>query len=133
MDHFSSVNNTPKRLTRAALDALAGYAFPGNVRELMNICERLLVMSETEVVDLSDLPVHVAGRPEAGVPEGDDWPESISLHQAVEAVERKLLSRTLDRCRSQAEIAEAVVHSRLKRNAPILHGERFYIDQSGRA
>lgn len=108
MDFFSSVANAPKRLTRAAIDALAGYAFPGNVRELMNICERLVVMSETEVIDLPDLPVQVVSRAEAGSPEGDSWPESISLQQAVEAVERKLLTRALDRCRSQAEIAEAL-------------------------
>ena len=62
IDHFSSVANTPKRLTREAIDALVGYSYPGNVRELMNICERLVVMSETEVVDLSDLPVQVVRR-----------------------------------------------------------------------
>ena len=106
IDHFSSVNNAPKRLTRAALDALVGYAFPGNVRELMNICERLVVMSETEVVDLSDLPVQVVSRVDAGGSESAEWPESISLQQAVEVVERQLLTRARNRCRSQAEIAE---------------------------
>lgn len=108
IDHFSAVTDTPKRLTRAALDALAGYSYPGNVRELMNICERLVVMSETEVVDLQDLPVQVASRAEAGSLDGEDWPESISLQQAVEAVERKLLTRAIERFRSQAEVAEAL-------------------------
>jgi PAS domain S-box-containing protein len=108
MDHFSKVNKTQKRLTRAALDALAGYAFPGNVRELMNICERLVVMSETEVVDVSDLPSQVVGRSKAGIPEDLDWPETISLQQALESVERTLLSRARERYRSQASIAEAL-------------------------
>jgi transcriptional regulator with PAS, ATPase and Fis domain len=108
MDHFSKVNKTQKRLTRAALDALAGYSFPGNVRELMNICERLVVMSETEVVDISDLPAQVAGRTKAGMPEDLDWPETMSLQQALESVERTLLSRARQRYRSQASIAEAL-------------------------
>ena len=108
MDHFSKVNKTQKRLTRAALDALAGYAFPGNVRELMNICERLVVMSETEVVDVSDLPSQVVGQSKASVPEDLDWPETISLQQALESVERTLLSRARERYRSQASIAEAL-------------------------
>jgi PAS domain S-box-containing protein len=108
MDHFSKVNKTQKRLTRAALDALAGYSFPGNVRELMNICERLVVMSETEVVDVSDLPSQVVGQSKASVPEDLDWPETISLQQALESVERTLLSRARERYRSQASIAEAL-------------------------
>ena len=108
MDHFSKINKTQKRLTRAALDALAGYSYPGNVRDLMNICERLVVMSETEVVDISDLPSQVVGRTKTGMPEDLDWPETISLQQALESVERTLLSRARERYRSQASIAEAL-------------------------
>lgn len=108
MDHFSAVNKTPKRLTRASLDVLTGYAFPGNVRELMNICERLVVMSETEVVDLSDLPSQVVSRVDLASAERMDWPESVSLQQAVEAVECKLLTRARERYQSQAEIAAAL-------------------------
>ncbi len=108
MDHFSAINNTRKRLTRAALDALAGYSYPGNVRELMNISERLVVMSETEVIDTPDLPSQVVGAGKVGSPEGLDWPDEITLQQALETVERTLLSRARDRYRSQAGIAEAL-------------------------
>jgi PAS domain S-box-containing protein len=108
MEHFSKVNKTEKRLTTAALDALAGYSFPGNVRELMNICERLVVMSETEVIDVSELPSQVVGRVKSGVPEELDWPEIVTLQQALESVERSLLNRARERYRSQANIAEAL-------------------------
>lgn len=108
IDHFATVSNTPKRLTRAALDALAGYSYPGNVRELMNICERLVVMSETESIDVADLPVQVVGSSQAVVPEEMDWPESITLQAAIETVERNLLTRARDRYRNQASIAEVL-------------------------
>ena len=108
MDHFSAINHTHKRLTRAALDALAGYSYPGNVRELMNISERLVVMSETEVIDTPDLPSQIVGSGKVGSPEELDWPDEISLQQALETVERTLLSRARDRYRSQAGIAEAL-------------------------
>jgi TyrR family helix-turn-helix protein len=108
IDHFASVNNTSKRLTRVALDALAGYAYPGNVRELMNICERVVVMSETEVIDLADLPLQVAGTTSQGSPQGLDWPEAMTLQQVVETVEKNLLEKAQERYRSQASIAEAL-------------------------
>jgi len=108
IDHFAAINNETKRLSRAAIDALANYSFPGNVRELMNICERVVVMSETEVVDVDDLPVQVAGSLKAALPEAMNWPESMTLQQAVETVERNLLEKALERYRGQAMIAEAL-------------------------
>jgi two-component system, NtrC family, response regulator HydG len=34
----------------------SGYSWPGNVRELENVVQRLLVMSESDVIDVPDLP-----------------------------------------------------------------------------
>jgi TyrR family helix-turn-helix protein len=108
IDHFSLVNNESRRLSRAAIDALCNYSFPGNVRELMNICERLVVMSETEVVDLVDLPAPVAGSVKAHLPEEMDWPETVTLQEALETVERNLLAKARERYRSQSRIAEVL-------------------------
>ncbi len=41
------------------LTALCSYSWPGNVRELENIMQRLVVMSDGERVDVSDLPPHM--------------------------------------------------------------------------
>ena len=108
IDYFAAINKIPKRLTRATLDALAGYAYPGNVRELMNICERLVVMSETELIDVAELPAQVVGSSQPGMPEDMEWPDSISLQEALETVERNLLARARDRYRNQAGIAAAL-------------------------
>jgi PAS domain S-box-containing protein len=108
VDHFSAINKVSKRLTRAALDTLASYAFPGNVRELMNISERLVVMSETEVIDLADLPSQIVGSGKAGIPEDLAWPETMTLQQALETVERNLLTRARERYHNQSMIAAAL-------------------------
>ncbi len=46
----------PKVLSDAALKALQGFAFPGNVRQLENICHWLTVMAPGQRVEPADLP-----------------------------------------------------------------------------
>ena len=108
IDHFSLINNESRRLSRAAIDALCNYSFPGNVRELMNICERLVVMSETEVIDMVDLPLQVAGSVKTRLPEEMDWPETVTLQEALETVERNILTKARERYRSQSRIADVL-------------------------
>ena len=77
MDTFSRENNTrPRRVTQAAMEALQRYRWKGNIRELRNTVERMLIMSPADTIDLADLPgvvrspsststVSAAGRPAA--------------------------------------------------------------------
>ena len=46
----------PKRLTDTALKYLQGLEFPGNVRQLENLCHWLTVMAPGQSVDVADLP-----------------------------------------------------------------------------
>ena len=59
--HFATVfsgeyNKHPKKYTPAALKALQDASWRGNVRELKNMIERLVIMSPAESIDISDLP-----------------------------------------------------------------------------
>ncbi|MBL8330223.1 MAG: nitrogen regulation protein NR(I) [Rubrivivax sp.] len=45
-----------KRITDGALEQLMGFEFPGNVRQLENICHWLTVMAPAQVIEAKDLP-----------------------------------------------------------------------------
>ena len=49
----------PKRIDDAALARLGRFAFPGNVRQLENICHWLSVMAPAQVISVQDLPPEV--------------------------------------------------------------------------
>ncbi|WP_334153512.1 nitrogen regulation protein NR(I) [Tepidimonas sp.] len=49
----------PKRLSDAALEALGAFDFPGNVRQLENLCHWLTVMAPAQVIEVKDLPPEV--------------------------------------------------------------------------
>ncbi|MBW1739817.1 MAG: sigma-54-dependent Fis family transcriptional regulator [Deltaproteobacteria bacterium] len=46
----------PKTMTPKAIEHLKAYRWPGNVREIKNLVERLAIMTESEVIDVKDLP-----------------------------------------------------------------------------
>jgi PAS domain S-box-containing protein/TyrR family helix-turn-helix protein len=108
VEHFCAKNGLKKRLTRAAMDALLAYPYPGNVRQLMNICERLVVMTETEMVDLKDLPSDVVTHQEEGSLPQLGWQEQMSLQQTVDSVERTVLTQAWEHYGNQVKMAAAL-------------------------
>lgn len=51
----------PKRVTEQAMSVLGQFSWPGNVRQLENICRWLTVMAPTQIIDFKDLPPEVRG------------------------------------------------------------------------
>jgi len=57
MEYFSRENNVrAKRITQAAIEALQRYRWKGNIRELRNTVERLIIMTGGDTIDVADLP-----------------------------------------------------------------------------
>jgi two-component system nitrogen regulation response regulator GlnG len=53
----------PKRIADVALERLSHFHFPGNVRQLENICHWLTVMAPAQVIEVKDLPPEVLALP----------------------------------------------------------------------
>jgi DNA-binding NtrC family response regulator len=82
-----------RRISREAHDLLLGYGFPGNVRELMNILERAVILSSGEQIGTGDLPERVSLPPES---EGAEQSlDGRSLPELIEEIERRAIRRAM--------------------------------------
>ena len=108
-----------RRFTPDALERLQHYRFPGNLRELKNIIERVYILSSNSEIDADDLPVlekdGIANGNGGLHPSGLSIPfaDSFDLTGVLEKTEKELILRTLNATRgAQAEAARRMGLSR---------------------
>ena len=82
----------PKTLDEGALTVLAHYGWPGNIRELRNVVERLMIMAPGDVITAEDLTF--LGPTPAGPVSADAAPAR-PLHEARDEFERDYILKTL--------------------------------------
>ena len=92
-----------RRLSPEALTTLAAYPFPGNVRELWNIIERLVITTKRELVDVADLPPEMR---EASGASLRGQPPGRSLRDVLRHVEASLVREALARYGTQSLAAK---------------------------
>jgi len=103
----------PKQLTDAALKLLSAFAFPGNVRQLENICHWLTVMAPAQRIDVADLPPELRSTGGGGDREGDpNWQQALDreLAQALARGERAVGGR-LEKEFERTLILRALAHT----------------------
>ena len=94
-----------KKINPDAIHLLEKHTFPGNVRELKNIIENAVVMSDSELIDnfVQTGLKACAIPPEAGGPVVMDT--NLCLADSLRRVERELLVQAKQRCRTTREMA----------------------------
>ncbi|MEN8145594.1 MAG: sigma 54-interacting transcriptional regulator, partial [Gemmatimonadota bacterium] len=87
---------SPVTLADSAIRALQGYDWPGNIRQLKNLLERVMIMEESSVIEATHLPEDLGQTKRRGSGDGQLLvlpPEGLRL----EDVERELIEQALGR------------------------------------
>lgn len=98
LHHFCKHHNRPqKQLSTQAIQALALANWPGNIRQLRNLIERIVVTVPSEIVEADQLPADIC-------PRSKDRPRHpITLTDAVEAAEKEAIEVALSSANCQRE------------------------------
>jgi len=83
-----------KQVSAEAMAALRAYDWPGNIRELKNMIERLMIMCASPAVEVNDLPAHIQ-TPEISLP--FHLADCLTLKEVKDRVERNYILATLKR------------------------------------
>jgi PAS domain S-box-containing protein len=107
LERFNKAHHKEKSLSPEVVDAFCRYDFPGNIRELANLIERLVVITEHNRIEIKDFPSSVTGHmtKTAFLP---FLPDGISLKEALEKCETMIIERAMRKYRSQREVARAL-------------------------
>jgi two-component system nitrogen regulation response regulator GlnG len=98
-----------KRLSEATLKYLTAQDFPGNVRQLENLCHWLTVMAPSVTIEVKDLPPELRSEP---APSATGWVPT--LEKEVEAMLNRGESGVMDELTRQFEkalIVKALAHT----------------------
>jgi len=86
-----------KTINSDVIEVLQSYDWPGNIRELKNIMERLVIMSATTTIDLTQLPEAILEKSKGNLSYGNEThSDSSSLRGAREDFERLFIIQKLD-------------------------------------
>lgn len=114
---FRKKYNIEKRFAGDVFDVLEMHSWPGNIRELGNIIERALIISEDEVVRGSHFQKYLENGSEPEDIAIDDLSKPLSLKEQKELLEKKIIGEAIDSGLSTRQVAKIlkVDHSTIVR------------------
>ena len=108
MAYFNDKYKRTKQLSSETMEILMNYDWLGNVRELENLIERLVIVSKDKIIYPDDLPGNIYKTIEKSNRESIAYKEGITLKESIERVESILIQGAYERFGSTSKAAEAL-------------------------
>jgi len=108
------LNKSVKGCDSGAMEVLRNYSWPGNIRELRNIIERAMLLTDGDIIRSSDIPLENAASRGRTVPAAISTLEPMPLDRLIKSYTQSILGRFKDN-RSKAAEALNITRQRLRR------------------
>ena len=117
LKQLNEKNKTEKRFTKAVFEAFYRYPWPGNIRELKNMIERIFVMSGEAIIDIDSLPEEFSAQCKAEIVE-----DNLSMKEMVMGYEYRIIKKTIQEkgsIRSAAKVLQMDASTLLRKKRKI--------------
>ena len=104
LNFFNKKYHQDKEMTPEVIQRFEEYEWPGNVREMRNVVENMVIMGAEKQLRISDIP-WISRMIAQGAERPAGEPALTDLNAALEQTERSLLSRAKQLCASTREMA----------------------------
>jgi len=116
LKEFNKKYNENKKMTPECIEWLTNYSWPGNIRELANLVERLVVTTFHDTIDVGDLPPFIQQIFPASKPK--------TLKEAVAELERSLI---IDALKKHGTTRAAAKFLGISQSAIVQKMKKFHI------
>lgn len=113
LDKFNNKYKVSHQISQSCMQVLTEYDWPGNIRELENTIERLVVVSPEIIIEESHLPKHFHSN-ESNNSSLIQFRKQLPLDEAINEVEKNLIERAYKEFGSSYEVAKALKTSQSK-------------------
>ncbi|OHB32545.1 MAG: Fis family transcriptional regulator [Desulfuromonadaceae bacterium GWC2_58_13] len=94
------MNRPLMAISPGAMKSLQNYDWPGNVREMENVIERTVALTEHEVIEVGDLPPNIANLDHLAETAGINYPrvsaDGVNMPATIETIERSMIREAMD-------------------------------------
>ncbi len=100
IDHFinkKSIDGRKRKFSHEAMDIMLNYHWPGNIRELENVIERVITLTTDDVIKIDDIPQNITNETKAGLMKDDILSGRVSLDEAIANFEKEIILTALEK------------------------------------
>ena len=95
-----------KKISPAVMNSFIKYDWPGNIREIINLIERLIVTVDDSVIEVHHLPKSIRHIPANESEKPRLWKRNLSLKESLKELEEKIIEEAIANCNSYKEASQ---------------------------
>jgi len=105
LNHFNKKYNFSKRISSGAIDILCSYPYLGNVRELRNIIENLVVLTDDDLIEVRHIPKEICLKANIYM---ENRLNQASLREILNKVEKEVLIKAFEEYKTTTKMAKVL-------------------------